>query len=76
MCDPQYGAMYFYTIINSVSYDYPHTVQVYILIINQAIETAHIGNHLLLPMHYCLNSVNTNKIPKLLAKDPNESINT
>ena len=57
----------------AVAYDHPQTGQVYMLVVNQAIEVPHLQHHLLCPMQCRMNGVKLNELPKFLADDPDES---
>ena len=41
--------------------------------INQSIHINGLVNHLLCAMHYCLNDVHINEVPKFLAESPSET---
>jgi hypothetical protein len=48
--DPSLGTKTFATVSRALAYDDPVTVEVYHLVINQAIHIPHLDNHFLCPM--------------------------
>ena len=67
---PRDGVKECRTVSAAVAYDHPQTGQVYILIINQAIEIPHLENHLLCPMQCRVNGVRVNDVPNILVDNP------
>ena len=71
--DKEDGCKEYRTVSAAVAYDHPQTGQVYMLVINQAIEIPHLEHHLLCPMQCRLNGIKISELPKFLAEDPDES---
>ena len=70
--DKEDGCKEYRTVTAAVAYNHPQSSQVYMLVINQAIEIPHLQNHLLCPMQCRLNGVHISELPKFLTEDPDE----
>ena len=71
--DKEDGCKEYHTVSAADAYDHPQTGQVYMLVINQAIEIPHLKHHLLCPMQCRLNGIKISELPKFLAEDPDDS---
>ena len=74
--NPEDGHKSARTVNAAVGYQATQSGWRFILIINQAIHTDGLVNHLLCPMQCHLNSMHVNKIPKFLAENPSETTHT
>ncbi len=71
--DPSLGTKTYVTVSGVLAYDDPVTVEVFHLVINQAIHIPHLDYHLLCPMQCRVNDVVVDNTPKFLASDPTDN---